>query len=121
MVNIEIQDSNKPQTFKDLSVNLNHYFVTRRSMIYKSPSSFLSAHHSQVKQAQQSQIFFLSVTRDCADNKSNKSLSDSEGMHILNRALLMVHGSDILTSEIFFLNRQLFFWHKVCVNLFFEK
>lgn len=84
MVNIEIQDSNKPQTFTDLSVNLNHYLVTRRSMIYKSPSRFLSSHCSQVKKAQQSQNFFLSVTRDCVGNKSNKSTPDSQGVHILN-------------------------------------
>lgn len=38
VVNTEIQDSNKPLTFIDLGVNLNHHLVTRRWVIYSSPS-----------------------------------------------------------------------------------
>lgn len=38
VVNTEIQDSNKPLTFIDLSVNLNHHLVSRRWVIYSSLS-----------------------------------------------------------------------------------
>lgn len=38
VVNTEIQDSNKPLTFIDLSVNLNHHLVSRRWVIYCSLS-----------------------------------------------------------------------------------
>lgn len=39
MVNTEIQDSNKPLTFIDLCVGLNHHLESRRSVIYSSSSS----------------------------------------------------------------------------------
>lgn len=38
VVNTEIQDSNKPLTFIDLSVSLNHHLVSRRWVIYSSLS-----------------------------------------------------------------------------------
>lgn len=39
VVNTEIQDSNKPLTFIDLCVNLNHHLATKRWVIYSSLSS----------------------------------------------------------------------------------
>lgn len=41
VVNTEIQDSNKPLTFIDLSVDLNHHLVSRRWVIYCSLSPSL--------------------------------------------------------------------------------
>lgn len=46
VVNTEIQDSNKPLTFIDLGVNLNPHLVTRRWVIYSSPSRSCSSHSS---------------------------------------------------------------------------
>lgn len=50
VVNTEIQDSNKPLTFIDLGVNLNHHLVTRRWVIYSSPSCPRSSRGSQGEQ-----------------------------------------------------------------------